>query len=176
MYTEAIHGFVGGFFNIKIRDTVCDHNSLRLAGAYCERRGYLMERQTAIKFQKSGQPVWFMGVWSDLPIKARITDIKTENGIEYAYVNCIQDEECDAIGSQGVLFEDLYPSKEALLAAMSEKEQKYIGEIKEKIQTKEDCIIYLYNNHVAAGTEYTDWTARRAIREIALEKWGMELG
>lgn len=134
-----------------------------------------MERQTAIKYQKSGHPVWFRGVWSDLPTKARIIDIKMKNGIEYAHVDCIRDEKYGVIGPQDVLLKNLYPSKEALFIAISEKDRKYINEIKAKIQTKDDCIMYLYNNHIATGTEYTDWTARRAIREIARDRWGLEL-
>ena len=135
-----------------------------------------MDKVTAMKFKDSGQPVWFLGIWSDLPAKARISEIKTETNIEYAHVNCFHDEECSAIGPQDVRLERLYPSKEALLTAMAEKDQQYIAEIKAGIQTMEDCIRYLYDHHVARGTEYTDWTARRAIQELALERWGLELG
>lgn len=135
-----------------------------------------MDRKMAEKFQKSGHPVWFWGVWSDLPTKARITEIKEENGIGYAHVNCIRDGESYAVGSQGVIFENLFPSREALLQSVAQEEQARVAEIKEGIQTKEDCIIYLYDHHIARGTEYTDWTARKAIQELARERWGLELG
>lgn len=134
-----------------------------------------MDKTTAIRFKDSGHPVWFLGVWSDLPTKARIMEIKAENGIEYAHVNCIYDEECCAIGPQDIQFERLYPSKEGLLTAMAEKERQYVAEIKAVIQTMEDCIRYLYDHHVARGTEYTDWSARKAIQELARERWGLEL-
>lgn len=124
-----------------------------------------MDKSTAMKFKDSGHPVWFLEIWSDLPVKARITEIKMKSGIEYAYVDCIQD----------IRLERLYPSKEALLTAMAEKERQYIAGIKASIQTMEDCIRYLYDHHVARGTEYTDWSARKAIQELARERWGLEL-
>ncbi len=134
-----------------------------------------MDKATAVKFKDSGRPVWFLGIWSDLPTKARIMEIKAENGIEYAHVNCVHDEEYSAIGPQDIQFERLYPSKEALLTAMAEKERQYVAEIKAGIQTMEDCIRYLYDHHVARGTEYTDWSARKAIQDLARERWGLEL-
>ena len=134
-----------------------------------------MDKKTAKEFKVSGQPVWFLGIWSDLPVKARITDIKAENGIEYAHVHCIHDEECSAIGPQDIQLERLYHSKISLLAAMAEKERQYMAEIKAGIQTMEDCIRYLYDHHVATGTEYTDWSARKAIQELCRERWGLEL-
>lgn len=134
-----------------------------------------MDKATAIKFKDSGHPVWFLGIWSDLPTKARITEVKTETNIGYAHVHCIHDEECSAIGPQDVQLERLYHSKDALLTAMAEKERQYIAEIKSGIQTMEDCIRYLYDHHVARGTEYTDWSARKAVQELARERWGLEL-
>ena len=90
-------------------------------------------------------------------------------------MHCIHDEECYAIGPQDVQLERLYPSKEALLTAMAEKERQYVAEIKAGIQTMEDCIRYLYDHHVARGTEYTDWSARKAIQELVRERWGLEI-
>lgn len=134
-----------------------------------------MDKKTAKEFKVSGQPVWFLGIWSDLPTKARIMEIRAENGIKYAHVHCIHDEECSAIGPQDIQLERLYHSKISLLAAMAEKERQYMAEIKAGIQTMEDCIRYLYDHHVATGTEYTDWSARKAIQELARERWGLEL-
>ena len=90
-------------------------------------------------------------------------------------MHCIHDEECYAIGTQDVQLERLYPSKEALLTSMAEKERQYVAEIKAGIQTMEDCIRSLYDHHVARGTEYTDWSARKAIQELVRERWGLEL-
>lgn len=135
-----------------------------------------MDKQAAIGFKNSGHPVWFWGVWSDLPVKARIIEVKAENGVEYAHVDCICDEESYTIGSQDVIFEKLFPSREALLQSVAQEERARIAEIKAEIRTMEDCIMYLYDHHIARGTEYTDWTARKAIQELARERWGLELG
>lgn len=134
-----------------------------------------MDKHMIERARDEGKIVWFWGVWSDLPTKARIIEIRAENGIEYAHVDCIRDEEYSTIGSQDVLFKNLYPSKEALFGSIHEKDKRYTEEIKAKIQTMEDCIMYLYDHHIAAGTEYTDWVARKAIQELAMERWGLEL-
>lgn len=135
-----------------------------------------MERSMAEKYRRENRPVWFMETWSGMSAKARITDIcKDGQAGEYAKVNCIHDEECDAYGSQGVFFKDLYPSKELLLQDAAAKEQARVNEIKASIQTMEDCIQFMFGHTVSHAEEYTDWTARRAVKELAAERWGLEL-
>lgn len=135
-----------------------------------------MEKSTAEKFKKENRPVWFLDTWSALPVKARITELcRDGRAVEYAGVECIHDAGCGAYGSRGVHFHDLYPSKEELLVAVYKAEQEKIAEIKTSIKTKDDCIRFMYSHTVSPAEEYTDETARRAIRETAKERWGLNL-
>lgn len=136
-----------------------------------------MDKNTVEKFQREGRPVWYLGSWSDMPEKAKVTRIcRDESTREYAEVECIHDDECYAFGSRSVHFDDLYPSKEDLLRAVSDEEQKKTAEIMASIQTKDDCIRYMFSHTVSCAEEYTDWTARRAVQQIAKERWGIDLG
>lgn len=135
-----------------------------------------MDKKTVQQFIKEDRPVWFLGTWSVMPIKARITKLcSDERAGDYAEVDYIHDDECDACGSSGVLFDDLYPSKEDLIAAMYKASQEKIAEIKASIRTKEDCIAFMFHHTVSCAEEYTDWTARKAIQEIAKERWNLDL-
>ena len=50
-----------------------------------------------------------------------------------------------------------------------------IAEIKAKIKDTGDLVAFMYDHCVACAEEYTDWTARRAVKEIAKEMLGLEL-
>ena len=75
-----------------------------------------MDKNSVEKFQGEGHPVWFLGSWSDMPVKAKVIKIcRDERAGEYAEVDCIHDDECYAFGSHSVHFDNLYPSKTTLL-------------------------------------------------------------
>ena len=38
-----------------------------------------------------------------------------------------------------------------------------------------DLVAFMYDHCVACAEEYTDWTARRAVKEIAKEMLGLDL-
>ena len=44
-----------------------------------------------------------------------------------------------------------------------------------KIKDASDLVAFMYDHCVACAEEYTDWTARRAVKEIAKEMLGLEL-
>ncbi len=52
---------------------------------------------------------------------------------------------------------------------------KRIAEIKAKIKDAGDLVAFMYDHCVACAEEYTDWTARRAVKEIAKEMLGLDL-
>lgn len=132
-----------------------------------------MEKNTVKRFMEEGRPVWLLGTWSEIPLKARIVKISdSEDGC--VEVDYIHDGECIIHSSEGILFEDLFETKEDITAAMFETVRQKIVEIKSSIQTKEDCIQFLFNHNVSCGSE-PDWAARRAVREITRERWGMDL-
>lgn len=135
-----------------------------------------MEKSTAEKFKRENRPVWVLGIWSAMPVKARIVKICGDGSAgEYAKVAFIRDGESEASGSEDVCIGDMYESKEDMIRAMYETVHQKTAEIKASVQTKEDCIRFLFQHNVS-GAEEPDWTARRAIQEIARERWGMDLG
>lgn len=136
-----------------------------------------MDKGTVEKFQNENRPVWFLGIWSAMPIEGKIAGICEDDstGGGYAKVNFVRDDECRAFGSADVCIDDIFESKDSLVAAMFEDMQKKTAEIEAAIQTKDDCIQFMFSHTVSGAAEYTDWTARRAIQKIAKKRWGLEL-
>lgn len=130
-----------------------------------------MDRTTAERFIKENRPVWFVGTWTSMPVKARIVKIC---GDSCARVEYICEDGCDACGPRDVPFSDMFESKEDLIAAAYEYMREKTEEIRASVQTKDDCIRYMFM-HMVPGGEEIDWTARRAIQKIAAERWGLGL-
>ena len=104
-----------------------------------------MKRDTAEKFKSENHPVWIMGIWTALPIEASIVGIcEDDQKGTYAKVDYIQSEECNNHASYDVLLDNLYPSKEDMLKAMYDDIQAKTAEIKAAIQTKDDCIRFMF--------------------------------
>ena len=61
------------------------------------------------------------------------------------------------------------------LTFKKKEEEKKIAEIKAKIKDAGDLVAFMYDHCVACAEEYTDWTARRAVKEIAKEMLGLDL-
>ncbi len=135
-----------------------------------------MDKKMIEKFKNENRPVWYMDTWSGIPIKAQIIDILYDKEVgEYVHLKCIRDAESYAVGTNDIMFEGLFPSKKALMEDAAAKEQDEIDTIKASIDTMADCIAFMFNHTVSCAEEYTDWTARRAIQEIAKERWGLNL-
>ena len=124
---------------------------------------------------EEGRPVWLLGTWSEIPLKARIVKVSDSGDTGgCAEVEFIYDGECIIRSSNNVLFEDLYETKDDIIAAMFETVRQEIIEIKSSIRTKEECIRFLYNHNVSCAAE-SDWAARCAVRDMAKERWGIDL-
>lgn len=129
-----------------------------------------------IKNPKIGQKVWFLEPWSQCIHSAKITalgetEVSVRNPEKYPYA----DIEWDDGGNSGCLLKDLYVSREELQKELKKEEEKKIAEIKAKIKNVNDLVAFMYDHCVACVEEYTDWTARRAVKEIAKEILGLEL-
>lgn len=70
---------------------------------------------------------------------------------------------------------DLFSSKEELEKALNEKYQNKKRKLFNEIKNKDDLIKYCFNNSVCLCEEYTDWDARNIIKELAKEKFNIEL-
>lgn len=126
---------------------------------------------------KIGDTVWFEEHWSGNLVSGKVintgmTDISTRHPkpLPYAKINW------DQGGTSDILFKDLYPTQEALQKALTDKENEYIAEVKSEIHDVNDLVKFMYNNTVATGAgEYTNYSARRAVREIAKEMLNLDL-
>lgn len=129
-----------------------------------------------IKNPKIGQKVWFVEHWSQCIHSAKITalgetEVSVRDPKKYPYA----DIKWDDGGNSGCLLKDLYASREELKKELKKEEEKKIAEIKAKIKDANDLVAFMYDNCVACAEEYTDWTARRAVKEIAKEMFGLDL-
>ena len=134
-----------------------------------------MDKDTAEKFKEDGRPVWFYGRRTYMPIKARIVKLCEDSSSgEYAKVDYIYDDTA-VYGSEKVPLGFLHESKEELTAYVHKAVLEEIAEVKAAVQTKDDCIQFMFLYTVSCAGEYTDWTARYAVQQIAKNKWGLDL-
>lgn len=129
-----------------------------------------------IKNPKIGQKVWFLEPWGKCIHSAKITalgetEVSVRDPKKYPYA----DIEWDDGGNSGCLLQNLYASREELQKELKKEEEKKIAEIKAKIKNANDLVAFMYDHCVACAEEYTDWTARRAVKEIAKEMLGLDL-
>lgn len=125
---------------------------------------------------KIGQKVWFLEPWGQCIHSAKITalgetEVSVRNPEKYPYA----DIEWDDGGNSGCLLKNLYASREELQKELKKEEEKKIAEIKAKIKDASDLVAFMYDHCVACAEEYTDWTARKAVKEIAKEMLGLDL-
>lgn len=131
---------------------------------------------TMINNPKIGQKVWFLEPWGQCIHSAKITalgetEVSVRNPEKYPYA----DIEWDDGGNSGCLLKNLYASREELQKELKKEEENKIAEIKAKIKDASDLVAFMYDHCVACAEEYTDWTARRAVKEIAKEMLGLDL-
>lgn len=127
---------------------------------------------------KIGDKVWFEAHWSGNltsgeVIKTGMTDVSKRypEPLPYAEV------QWDMGGVSNMLFEDLYPTEEALRQGLKAKENAYVAKVKSEIHDVNDLVKFMYNNNIAKGaSEYTNYSARRAVREIAKDMLDLDLG
>lgn len=135
-----------------------------------------MDKSTVEKFKKEERPVWFLGRRTAMPIKSKIVSICDDDSAgEYAKLEYICDDECAVLKSADVFFESMYESKDDLVADLCKEALKETAEIKSAVQTKDDCIRFMFNHTVSCAGEYTDLVARRTIQNIARKQWGLDL-
>ena len=126
-----------------------------------------------IENPKIGQEVWFAEACNQRIHNAKIIALgEAEVSVKkYPYA----DIEWDDGGNSGCLLKNLYASREELQKELKKEEEEKIAEIKAKIKDTGDLVAFMYDHCVACAEEYTDWTARRAVKEIAKEMLGLEL-
>lgn len=126
-----------------------------------------------IENPKIGQEVWFAEACNQRIHSAKLialdeVEVSTR---KYLYAKIEMDDGCRL----GWPLKNLYASREELQKELKKEEEKKIAEIKAKIKDAGDLVTFMYDHCVACAEEYTDWTARRAAKEIAKEMLGLEL-
>lgn len=135
-----------------------------------------------IENPRIGQKVWFREMWSGCIHSAKITGFgETEvpaSGSEkcqYVTTEPYAELEWDDGGNSSCLLRDLYASRKELVDALKKESEDRISKIKSEIHNVNDLVKFMYDNCVASAEEYTDWDARRAVKEISKEMLGLEL-
>ena len=74
--------------------------------------------------------------------------------------------------------ENLYHTEEEALDILKQRFRFEVNEVKKNIHTLEDLLKFLYNNDVSIDEDDDDsvWKERVAVRELAREICGIELG
>lgn len=122
---------------------------------------------------KIGQKVWFLEYWSQMPKCATIVSFET---IKPDKERTVAKLHWDDGGTNSMLVEDLYSTKEELLCAEKEKSRKRIEKFKEEIKDVKDLIQFMFDNVVSTGAEeYADWDARTAVIERSKELLNIDL-
>lgn len=125
-------------------------------------------------YKDKGLPVWYLEPQSQQFMRGYVKSFHDAFLVPYATITMLSSQG-RPIGTCGVKLEKLFPSKEALQAAVEAEDQAKVVAIKESIKMKDDLIRFMYDHVVACAEEYTDWVARRAVRELALERYGIDL-
>lgn len=115
---------------------------------------------------KINDKVWFKTPWSDMPAKGIVSQIF--DSFEMAHI------ESDN-GTFPIMFCNMYPTQDALLQAMHDESEKNIAAYKSEVHSVEDLIRFMFNNNVSLCEEYTNYDARQAVKELALELLGITL-
>ena len=134
-----------------------------------------MSKEQVLQHAKTGSPVWFSEKQPENVKCGRIEDIVMKEGIQYVKVCAVKETENSVIGTVGKAFENIFPSKDLLMQAIHSEYEARKNEIQEKIQTKDDMILFLFETPVAGCGEYTDSDVKEIIQQIAWEKWRLDL-
>ena len=120
-----------------------------------------------------GQKVWFLEPWSKMPKSATIVSFET---IKPDKERTVAKLHLDEGGTNSMLVDNLYSTKEELLCAEKEKSRKRIEKFKEEIKDVKDLIQFMFDNVVSTGAEeYADWDARTAVIERSKELLNIDL-
>lgn len=124
-----------------------------------------------------GQKVWFLEYWSKMPKCATIVSFETiEPDKVYKFERKVAKLHWIDGGTNSMLVDDLYSTKEELLCAEKEKSRKRIEKFKEEINDVKDLIQFMFDNVVSTGAEeYADWDARTAVIERSKELLNIDL-
>ena len=115
--------------------------------------------------------------WSKMPKCATIVSFETiEPDKVYKFERKVAKLHWIDVGTNSMLVDDLYSTKEELLSAEKEKSRKRIENFKEEIKDVKDLIQFMSDNVISTcAEEYVDWDARTAVIERSKELLNIDL-
>ncbi len=127
---------------------------------------------------KVGDKVYF--AWDGEPYTVKsgiITEIKCFGDLTY-----IKIQDSITHGIYIVLLEEIYRTESEIKAVLKREFYGKVNEVKKDIHNLEDLLKFMYNNDLTDWSSAcvngwkTDWVSRVAVRELAKEICGIELG
>lgn len=123
---------------------------------------------------KVGDEVYFAWYGEPYTVKSgTITEIKCLGDLTYIMIQ-------DSIthGLYMVLLEEIYRTESEIKAVLKREFYGKVNEVKKDIHTLEDLLKFMYNNDLTIDEDdgYCVWEERVAVRELAKEICGIELG
>lgn len=127
---------------------------------------------------KVGDKVYF--AWYDEPYTVKsgiITEIKCFGDLTY-----IKIQDSITHGIYLMLLEEIYRTESEIKAVLKREFYGKVNEVKKDIHTLEDLLKFMYDNNLTDWSSphingwQTDWVSRVAVRELAKEICGIELG
>lgn len=127
---------------------------------------------------KVGNEVYF--VWDGEPYTVKsgiITEIKCLGDLTY-----IKIQDSITHGIYRVLLEEIYRTESEIKAVLKREFYGKVNEVKKDIHSLEDLLKFMYNNDLTDWSSksingwQTDWVGHVAVRELAKEICGIELG
>ena len=128
---------------------------------------------------KVGDEVYFSPYRTDAYIVIHGKIAKFEQSLDperkYAVIYC---DDGRSVKEYHIFPEDLYCTDQEVKEVLKQRFRFEVNEVKKNIHTLEDLLKFLYNNDVSVDEDDDDsvWKERVAVRELAREICGIELG
>lgn len=128
---------------------------------------------------KVGDEVYFSPYRTDAYIVIHGKIAKFEQSLDperkYAVIYC---DDGRSVKEYHIFHEDLYCTDQEVKEVLKQRFRFEVNEVKKNIHTLEDLLKFLYNNDVSVDEDDDDsvWKERVAVRELAREICGIELG
>lgn len=128
---------------------------------------------------KVGDEVYFSPYRTDAYIVIHGKIAKFEQSLDperkYAVIYC---NDGRSVKEYHIFPEDLYCTDQEVKEVLKQRFRFEVNEVKKNIHTLEDLLKFLYNNDVSVDEDDDDsvWEERVAVRELAREICGIELG
>lgn len=128
---------------------------------------------------KVGDEVYFSPYRTDAYIVIHGKIAKFEQSLDperkYAVIYC---DDGRSVKEYHIFPEDLYCTDQEVKEVLKQRFRFEVNDVKKNIHTLEDLLKFLYNNDVSVDEDDDDsvWKERVAVRELAREICGIELG